>query len=1044
MSDHQGKTEKRKWYSRQTDAGTSNASLQEQQGIISTSPQSRKEGFLQRARSRSLFRGNDASASTESLNSNVSTDIPRTQPRAEDAPRPASQAALLRKDGADAVRVESERKVVDVGSDLTQSSTLTIPPGSTDTNVGADALPKRLSGWLLNMLGTDNPPSHGTARQVLDPNDATSKGALRSQSSNASIQRTSGNDNDHEKSTFALNSETRSHQKNVKGGMLAGLAASGRSKAEQAAMNSPTIFARSGFDRALRYFIDNHEADAEADEGIWLLGVWHGPKDNVNESEKGVDTSTRYMATDQNEGVSKGAESSVKGSDFGPDDDSSSVSIAAHKVKRSPSSITSAASTGSAYVKSGEGKSSESTTHDADAINIAQDQFSPQSSNMPRRLHPIRAQGNAGASKLLSAMAVGAEKTHGFQSDFSTRIWCSYRSHFSPISRDGSISAQAEIAAALQASVEHGGSSSEDAASISTQLDTLTLGSSSVQRSSYPLPNSTTDSSHSAAGGLGAAFGISSSAGGSGGLGEKMGIPNLWNRAAAAAQAYGLAGRSGLTTDAGWGCMLRTGQSVLANALLNVHLGRDWRRIAKPLPAHLAPSSEEAPSSFRNWRQEQEQFAKYTRTLSWFMDEPSQACPFGIHRMAREGKRLGKEVGEWFGPSTAAGAIRKLVDDYPSCGLSVNVASDGVVYLNQIRALANSKPRKGFEGSSRWTRPILILIGVRLGLEGVHPMYHDSIKATFSFPQSVGIAGGRPSSSYYFVGYQGNSLFYLDPHQVRPSVSFKHPPPPLIDSDEWWAQAYGEHDLATYHNDKPRRMPMKSLDPSMLLGFLIMDEESLLDFVDRVKELPRPIFSVQESMPKWMTGNDSVEGEDLDDERAIESISEGSFELGGDEHHSKDEDTGNMDTSEVNTVVGIAANSSEVRSPVNTNKANEARRSFEDSTPLSEATFELVDRQPTSSTKTAPLAPISFPSRRDDDDEEEDKEEEEVLVEHAGIESIKSNSQDEMAIEDDLSRQTSLHVAEQDTDGTWEDLQNDIRQSPRMTEKRIMSQSVQH
>src|SRR5258705_9238315 len=40
----------------------------------------------------------------------------------------------------------------------------------------------------------------------------------------------------------------------------------------------------------------------------------------------------------------------------------------------------------------------------------------------------------------------------------------------------------------------------------------------------------------------------------------------------------------------------------------------------------------------------------------------------------------------------------------------------------------------------------------------------------FTFPQSVGIAGGRPSSSYYFVGYQAEQLFYLDPHHTRPCI----------------------------------------------------------------------------------------------------------------------------------------------------------------------------------------------------------------------------------------------------------------------------------
>jgi cysteine protease ATG4 len=42
----------------------------------------------------------------------------------------------------------------------------------------------------------------------------------------------------------------------------------------------------------------------------------------------------------------------------------------------------------------------------------------------------------------------------------------------------------------------------------------------------------------------------------------------------------------------------------------------------------------------------------------------------------------------------------------------------------------------------------------------------------------VGIAGGRPSSSYFFVGTQANSLFYLDPHFTRPAIPLEIPPAP--------------------------------------------------------------------------------------------------------------------------------------------------------------------------------------------------------------------------------------------------------------------------
>ncbi|KAJ7091773.1 hypothetical protein C8R44DRAFT_647235 [Mycena epipterygia] len=71
-------------------------------------------------------------------------------------------------------------------------------------------------------------------------------------------------------------------------------------------------------------------------------------------------------------------------------------------------------------------------------------------------------------------------------------------------------------------------------------------------------------------------------------------------------------------------------------------------------------------------------------------------------------------------------------------------------------------------------RPILLLLGIRLGLDGVNPVGYEMIKLVYTFPRSVGIAGGRPSSSYYFVDVQGDGLFYLDPHHACPAVSL-HP-----------------------------------------------------------------------------------------------------------------------------------------------------------------------------------------------------------------------------------------------------------------------------
>ncbi|KAJ6530775.1 hypothetical protein B0H19DRAFT_1328033 [Mycena capillaripes] len=72
--------------------------------------------------------------------------------------------------------------------------------------------------------------------------------------------------------------------------------------------------------------------------------------------------------------------------------------------------------------------------------------------------------------------------------------------------------------------------------------------------------------------------------------------------------------------------------------------------------------------------------------------------------------------------------------------------------------------RKGRKESKKWgDRPVQLLLAIRLGLDCVNPIYYETIK-------SVGMAGGRPSSSNYFMD---DSLFYLDPHHSRPAVPLR-------------------------------------------------------------------------------------------------------------------------------------------------------------------------------------------------------------------------------------------------------------------------------
>ena len=165
----------------------------------------------------------------------------------------------------------------------------------------------------------------------------------------------------------------------------------------------------------------------------------------------------------------------------------------------------------------------------------------------------------------------------------------------------------------------------------------------------------------------------------------------------------------------------------------------DWRR--PPYPVHTAD------------------YATYVQILTWFLDTPVQEAPFSVHRMALAGKELGTDVGQWFGPSIAAGAIkyvslslffflflihprfllRTLVSSFLECGLAVSIAIDSTLYQTDVFAASHgdmdvSSPRRRQVDKSTTTwgdKPVLLLLGIRLGIDGVNPIYYDTIKVKF-------------------------------------------------------------------------------------------------------------------------------------------------------------------------------------------------------------------------------------------------------------------------------------------------------------------------
>ncbi|KAJ6471697.1 hypothetical protein DFH09DRAFT_479239 [Mycena vulgaris] len=69
---------------------------------------------------------------------------------------------------------------------------------------------------------------------------------------------------------------------------------------------------------------------------------------------------------------------------------------------------------------------------------------------------------------------------------------------------------------------------------------------------------------------------------------------------------------------------------------------------------------------------------------------PRRACRAVWHAPHGVGRPTGKDVGMWFGPSAAAGAVRTIVGAFPTCGFGVSVATDGTLHQTEVFAMSHS------------------------------------------------------------------------------------------------------------------------------------------------------------------------------------------------------------------------------------------------------------------------------------------------------------------------------------------------------------------
>ena len=355
----------------------------------------------------------------------------------------------------------------------------------------------------------------------------------------------------------------------------------------------------------------------------------------------------------------------------------------------------------------------------------------------------------------------------------------------------------------------------------------------------------------------------------------------------------------GIHSDAGWGCMLRSAQMMLAQVLRMHFRSRDWR------------------SSPSLARRRQDPFLR--SLLTWFADFPSKSdCVYSLHNMVASGLNYDKLPGEWYGPGTACYVLRDLVElhdrqmnsvqkqqqrrqqqqqqqqlgDDNRKLFRVHVASQGTVYRDEIRRLMTRTSQARFDkekrkkeaqgspaahpldmaweeeliesvGEIEWDTSLLLLIPLRLGLKSFNAQYVQTVAHTFSLPQSVGLLGGRPRGARWFYGAvaDGSKIFGLDPHTVQNSPNRRMA---RVNGKDSSVVDLSDEYLRSVHTSYIEVFSLQRMDPSIALGFYCRNEQELENLLTSTqnwkKEHPDDpeLFSVADTSPDYASSLSSA------------------------------------------------------------------------------------------------------------------------------------------------------------------------------------------
>ena len=302
-----------------------------------------------------------------------------------------------------------------------------------------------------------------------------------------------------------------------------------------------------------------------------------------------------------------------------------------------------------------------------------------------------------------------------------------------------------------------------------------------------------------------------------------------------------------LTSDCGWGCMIRSSQMILARAIYKIlktqgikdKIERKIKTIQyfldNPIPKDNIP----------------QQLISYKNNLLKKNTNKNEAIikgiysPFSIRMISNLGEIFKKSAGEWFSDVNLPliyniiNSELKVIPDlkiYPFLSNIIlkDIINDSFELINDDNNNNNNEENFLLYDNKKYVfkKMGLIFVSVRIGLYTISPEYFPSLNELFSCKEYLGFIGGKNFQASYFIGYTDNYVLYIDPHYAQSSVE----------------NINNINDIASYNVKDLYELQYKNLQTAMTLGFLfrnLKEFNDLKNFLENYSKKEYSCFSFQ-------------------------------------------------------------------------------------------------------------------------------------------------------------------------------------------------------